>query len=147
MKINIACQSPILQKTLHLYLKEYCVSYEDCDFVIADNIDESIAKPICLVAFSESSDIRRPIYRQSLFDDLEKFHKRVSETSYNEAGKLSNILDIGELENLKKSLDFINNISSDDDEQLKNNIENLLKDYTLQIYEIIKNHPNKQPKI
>lgn len=147
MKINIACKSPILQKTLHLYLKEYCVSYEDCDFVITDNINEDITKPICLVAFSESSDIRRPIYRQSLFDDLEKFHKRVSETSYNEAGKLSNILDIGELENLKKSLDFINNISSDDDEQLKNNIENLLKDYTLQIYEIIKNHPNKQPKI
>ncbi|RAX55257.1 hypothetical protein CCY99_00730 [Helicobacter sp. 16-1353] len=143
MKINIVCESVILQKTLDSYLKDYISNYEDCDFIIADCIDESFNKPICLVTFGEDSDIRRPIHRESLFNDLEKFNKSISEIPRINVEKFNNILDMNELENLKKSLDSINNLQDDlkdntNQDALKNEIENIIRDFTDRLYNAIK---------
>lgn len=143
MKINIVCESIILQKTLDSYLKDYISNYEDCDFIIADYIDEGFNKPICLANFSDDSDIRRPLHKESLFSDLEKFNKNIAEIPRINLEKFNNILDINELENLKKSLDSINdfpNNSSDDTKQdaLKEEIEQIVKDFADKLYNAIK---------
>ena len=124
MKINISCKSPILQKTLSLYLKDYVANLHDCDFVIADEIIDNINKPIALATFREDSDIGRPIYRESLLNDLSIFYKNMPK---------QNILDINELASLRESIDSINHT-----DPLKEQIDNLFSDFANKLYEILK---------
>lgn len=141
MKINVVCESIILQKTLDSYLKDYIVNYEDCDFIISDFIDENINKPICLATFGDDSDIRRPMHRESLLNDLARFNKSISEIPRVNLEKFDNILDKNELENLKKSLDSINTLSGEtESDVLKNEIENIVRDFTDRLYNAIKNN-------
>ncbi|MDE6885531.1 MAG: hypothetical protein K2P17_00595 [Helicobacteraceae bacterium] len=136
MKINILCKSPLLQKTLDSYLKEYITNYDECDFIIFDEIDENFNKPICLINFNEDSDIRRPIYKESLLSDLEKFNKQVEEISRININKFNTILDTNELESLKKSLDSIN-IESKNKDEIRSEIENIVQDFTNRLYEVL----------
>lgn len=135
MHIHILVKSPLLNKTLHSYLKDYIVSYDECDFVIADAILEDIDKPICLISFNEDCDIRRPIYRQSLFDDLDFFSKKLDKIESKSAQLQTNILDLKELETLKDSIDLINNKKENID--VKKEIESIVQDFANKLYEVI----------
>lgn len=138
MHIHILVKSPLLNKTLHSYLKDYIVSYDECDFVIADAILEDIDKPICLISFNEDCDIRRPIYRQSLFDDLDFFYKKLNKLESTPAKLPTNILDLKELATLKDSIDLINNKKNDSN--VKKEIENIVQDFANKLYEVISNN-------
>ncbi len=139
MNINISCKSPILQKTLSLYLKDFIVDYDDCDFVISDEIDENHSKPICLVNFNEDSDITRPFYKDSLFRDLDVFNKNLSEIPHINTNQFESILDINEIELLKKSLSSINKEhNSKNPDKLKAEINAVVQDFANRLYDIIK---------
>ena len=128
MKINICCKSPILQKTLDLYLKDYISSYDNCDFVISDEISDDINKPICLATLREDSDIRRPMHRESLFRDLCVFYENLNKLPKDDTKKIDNILDVNELKNLRRSLDSINDLNSKNSsniDPLKSQIDNI----------------------
>lgn len=138
MKINIVCKSIILQKTLNCYLREYITNYQDCDFVISDTIDEIINKPICLANFEKDSDIKRPICKESLFKDLDKFSKSLSEIPRINMEKINNILDLSELENLKQSIETINlKKKFKEKNNLKDEIEDIVRDFTEKLYKTI----------
>jgi len=73
MKIALACQSILLEKSLEIFLKNYLSSYKQCDFVISDKRVE-IDKPLFFIS-TENSDLNVPFLKSSLILSLEKFHK------------------------------------------------------------------------
>ncbi|RAX57686.1 hypothetical protein CCZ01_05205 [Helicobacter monodelphidis] len=74
MKIAVMCDSPLLQKCLEYYLKDFIVSYRQCDFVIADKKVET-TKPTCLVSSTDEANIKKPFNRTDLKLGIEAFFK------------------------------------------------------------------------
>ncbi len=72
MKIALACQSILLEKSLDIFLKSYIVPYKQCDFVIGDKKIE-IDKPLFCIA-TENSDLCVPFSKSALMLKLEKFY-------------------------------------------------------------------------
>lgn len=157
MKIGILVQSPLLERTLQLYLREYLVANaDDCDFVITDKVDESQRKPICLINFSEDSDILRPIHKESLMSDLARFSTKLREMRDSLGDDMDtlgimgakNVLDFGELERLKQSVELINGlepsapknaevaVESTNEKDIKDKIENMVAEYRNRLYDL-----------
>ena len=149
MKVSILVKSPLLERTLQLYLREYLVNVDECDFVITDEVDEALNKPICLINFNEDSDILRPIYRDSLMSDLSRFNAKAREIR--KSFETSNVLDLGELSRLKQSIDLINGIETtrestakvpapvqNKDKDIKDKIDIIVQDFANKLYEAIK---------
>ncbi len=150
MKVSILVKSPLLERTLQLYLREYLVNVDECDFVITDEIDEALNKPICLINFSEDSDILRPIHKESLMSDLSRFNAKAREIR--KSFETSNVLDLGELSRLKQSIDLINGVefvpestaksptpAQNKDKDIKDKIDIIVQDFANKLYEAIRN--------
>lgn len=71
MKIALACQSVLLEKSLEIFLKNYITPYKQCDFVISDKKIE-IEKPLFYIATDES-DLNIPFSNTKLLLEIEKF--------------------------------------------------------------------------
>ena len=156
MKIGILVQSPLLERTLQLYLREYLVNLSECDFVITDKVDESQRKPICLINFSEDSDILRPIYKESLMSDLARFSTKLREMRDSLGDDMDtlgimgakNVLDFGELERLRQSIEMINGaessapknaevaVESTSEKDIKDKIESMVAEYRNRLYDL-----------
>lgn len=156
MKIGILVQSPLLEHTLQLYLREYLVNLSECDFVITDKVDESQRKPICLINFSEDSDILRPIYKESLMSDLARFSTKLREMRDSLGDDMDtlgimgakNVLDFGELERLRQSIEMINGaessapqnaevaVESTSEKDIKDKIESMVAEYRNRLYDL-----------
>ena len=156
MKIGILVQSPLLERTLQLYLREYLVNLSECDFVITDKVDESQRKPICLINFSEDSDILRPIYKESLMSDLARFSTKLREMRDSLGDDMDtlgimgakNVLDFGELERLRQSIEMINGaessapqnaevaVKSTSEKDIKDKIESMVAEYRNRLYDL-----------
>ena len=156
MKIGILVQSPLLERTLQLYLREYLVNLSECDFVITDKVDESQRKPICLINFSEDSDILRPIYKESLMSDLARFNTKLREMRDSLGDDMDtlgimgakNVLDFGELERLRQSIEMINGVESSapknaevavestSEKDIKDKIESMVAEYRNRLYDL-----------
>lgn len=152
MKIGILVQSPLLERTLQLYLREYLANTQDCDFVITDKVDESLMKPICLISFSEDSDILRPIYKESLMSDLARFNAKFREmqSALGANMKAHNVLDFSEMERLRQSLDLINGLESNSSsltehqsladevpkKDIRDKIEIMVEEYRKHLYDL-----------
>ncbi|MDE7317644.1 MAG: hypothetical protein K2N12_07950 [Helicobacter sp.] len=120
MKIAIMCDSPLLEKCLEYYLRDFIVGYRQCDFVIADkNID--IAKPLCLISLSEDAAIIKPFTRTQLFLGVQKFFKSLR---------------------IKPSLREID--ESHPDYPLKKKIEDLVAQFTDELYWAVSDHYEKR---
>lgn len=154
LKIGILVESPLLERTLQLYLREYLVNVDECDFVITDEVDETQRKPICLINFSEDSDILRPIYKESLMSDLARFSTKLREMRDSLGDDMDtlgimgakNVLDFGELERLKQSIELINGVDSErtqtahtKERNIKDKIDIIVQDFADKLYEAIKN--------
>lgn len=146
MRIGLSIKSPILEKTLAFYLRKNLAPLEDCDVVISDSLDEREENNVCLIDFSAQSDILRPFCAESLKRDLEKFYAKFSALSRAKsafsAEKLNNILDLGELESLKKSIDLINETpetpqNSDLHEEIDALAQELIDEFKQKLYAII----------
>lgn len=151
MKIGILVQSPLLERTLQLYLREYLVNLSECDFVITDKVDESQRKPICLINFSEDSDILRPIYKESLMSDLARFNAKFREMQSALGVNMGtqNVLDVSEMARLRQSLDLINGLESNDSssehqsltdeapkKDIRDKIEMMVEEYRKHLYDL-----------
>lgn len=156
LKIGILVQSPLLERTLQLYLHEYLANLNECDFVITDKVDETQRKPICLINFSEDSDILRPIYKKSLMSDLARFNTKLREMRDSLGDNIDmlgimgtkNVLDFGELERLKQSVELINGLESNapknaevtiestNGKDIKDKIENMVMEYRNRLYDL-----------
>ncbi len=75
MKIALACQSVLLEKSLEIFLKKYITPYKQCDFVISDKKIE-IEKPLFYISHRDS-DLDIPFSSSSLFLKIEKFYRTI----------------------------------------------------------------------
>lgn len=72
MKIALACQSVLLEKSLEIFLKSYITPYKQCDFVISDAKIE-IDKPLFYIG-TENSDLIMPFSRSALMLKIDDFY-------------------------------------------------------------------------
>lgn len=72
MKIAIICDSPLLEKSMKNFLREYVAPLGSCDFVISDKKRE-LHKPIFYISNNDDGHLKKPFSRATLMLKLEKF--------------------------------------------------------------------------
>ena len=74
LKIAVECRSPLLQKSLELFLDHYLCSLKQCDIVIRDV--KCLNDDRCFyVSSDKNSDLIKPFSKSQLILALEKRHK------------------------------------------------------------------------
>ncbi|MFT5662232.1 MAG: hypothetical protein ACI9TV_002882 [Sulfurimonas sp.] len=77
MKIFIECKSPLLQKSLELFLEKYLCSSKQSDIIIRD--EECVGDERCfLISSSEKADLRKPFSKSQLILALENREQSTS---------------------------------------------------------------------
>jgi hypothetical protein len=85
MKVAVECQSPLLQKSLEVFLVKYLSSTKKSDIIIRD--EECLNESRCFyIASNEKADLLKPFSKSQLILALEKkyneLHPKVQEKSF-----------------------------------------------------------------
>ena len=76
MKVAVACQSPLLQKSLEIFLNKYLSSSKRSDIIIRD--EECLQEKKCFyIASNEKADLLKPFSKSQLILALEKRYKEL----------------------------------------------------------------------
>jgi len=76
MRIAVQCKSPLLQKSLELFLAKYLSSAKQCDLIIRD--EECLNDTRCFYISSEKgADLLKPFSRSQLVLALEQKYKEL----------------------------------------------------------------------
>ncbi len=75
MKVALVCESPLLQKSLELYLKAHISSYEACDFVISDRAVKS-KKPVLFIGKRKDASLQVPFSKEQVLSLTQQFYLR-----------------------------------------------------------------------
>ncbi|MBN2815513.1 MAG: hypothetical protein JXQ67_02435 [Campylobacterales bacterium] len=76
MKIAVECQSPLLQKSLEIFLSKYLSSAKKCDLLIRDT--KCLEDKRCFyIASNEGADLLKPFSKSQLILALEKRYKEL----------------------------------------------------------------------
>jgi len=124
MRIAVECQSPLLQKSLELFLSNYLSSSKRCDIVIRD--EECLEDQRCFyIASDAKADLMKPFSKSQLILALEK---RYAELYPKES------------ENEKVSLqqEYLDEDESMDFSILQKRIEQLTQEYQTNILRAVK---------
>jgi len=79
MKIAVECQSPLLQKSLELFLSKYLSSSKKSDIVIRD--EKCLNDRRCFfISSSEHADLKKPFSKSQLILALQKKYKELYKT-------------------------------------------------------------------
>ncbi len=70
MKVAIQCDSPLLQRSLELFLDGYLSSLRQCDILIRDKNIRDDQYPTFVVGVEESSDLIKPFSKAQLLHAL-----------------------------------------------------------------------------
>ena len=71
MRVAVACQSPLLQKSLELFLAKYLTASKKCDIIIQD--EECLGDERCFyIGSDEKADLKKPFSKSQLILALEK---------------------------------------------------------------------------
>ncbi|MDB2562522.1 hypothetical protein N9X61_02845 [Sulfurimonas sp.] len=77
MKVSVECKSPLLQKSLELFLAKYLCSSKHCDIVIRD--EECIGDDRCFFISSlPNSDLAKPFSKSQLILALENRYQSIA---------------------------------------------------------------------
>jgi len=77
MRVSIECQSPLLQKSLELFLVDYLCSTKQCDIVVRDR--ECVNDARCFyISTNEKADLIKPFSKSQLILALEEKHSKQS---------------------------------------------------------------------
>lgn len=104
MKIAAQCSSPLLQKSLELFLDKYLSTYSKCDIVVRD--EPCLEDERCFyISSDEKADLKKPFSKAQLILALEKRYlelnpKEISVSSQ----KVDEVMDFDILENRINSL-------------------------------------------
>lgn len=77
MKIAVECKSPLLQKSLELFLSSHLSSLKQCDIVVRDFKTLNDERTFYISKDSDS-DLVKPFSKSALILALEKRHKGIS---------------------------------------------------------------------
>ena len=77
MKIAVECKSPLLQKSLEIFLSSYLTSLKQCDFVVRDfkAIDD---ERTFYIGKDSDSDLIKPFSKSALILALENRYENLS---------------------------------------------------------------------
>ncbi len=82
MKIAVECQSPLLQKSLELFLAKYLSSSKKSDIIIRD--EECLNESRCFyISTKEGADLLKPFSKSQLILALEKKYNELYPESTN----------------------------------------------------------------
>jgi hypothetical protein len=109
VKISLACQSVLLEKSLKLFLKNYIYPYKQCDFVIADRKIE-IDKPLFYISYDDSN-LNIPFSKSSLILSIENFYNTIFKKDLIVEEKVVKEVNIDKIE--KKITELTNNFRDD----------------------------------
>lgn len=77
MKVAIQCDSPLLQRSLELFLDGYLSSLRQCDILIRDKNIRDDQYPTFVIGVGESSDLIKPFSKAQLLHALnQKFESQ-----------------------------------------------------------------------
>lgn len=72
MKVAIECQSPLLQKSLELFLSAYLASKKQCDIIVRDEPCVGEDERCFYIAANDEADLKKPFSKAQLILALEK---------------------------------------------------------------------------
>jgi len=122
MKIAVACHSPLLQKSLEIFLSRYLSSPKKSDIVIRD--EECLGDARCFyIASNEKADLMKPFSKAQLILALEKKYNELYPQS------VTNISNAAASVSAEEALDF---------KILEKRIEYLTKEYQENILRAVK---------
>ncbi|MEA1982547.1 MAG: hypothetical protein U9N39_03290 [Campylobacterota bacterium] len=107
MKIAIECQSPLLQKSLELFLEKYLTSSKKCDIVVRDQ--ECLNDERCFyIANNDKADLLKPFSKSQLILALEARYNElnIDEEVVEENESQTEVMDF---EILEKRIAFLTN--------------------------------------
>ncbi len=84
MKVALVCDSPLLKKSLQLYLKESVSSYEECDFVISDRVVKS-KKPVLHIGKEKDATLQVPFSKEEVLSKTQLFYQKHLAENENES--------------------------------------------------------------
>ncbi|MFY9142091.1 hypothetical protein [Sulfuricurvum sp.] len=70
MKVAIQCDSPLLQRSLELFLEGHLSSIRQCDILIRDKDIRDEVHPTFVIGVNESSDLIKPFSKAQLLHTL-----------------------------------------------------------------------------
>ncbi len=73
MKVAIQCVSPLLQRSLELFLKDRLSSLKQCDVVIRDRFGADVGHPQFVIAQTPEAQLGKPFSKSQLLLALEQF--------------------------------------------------------------------------
>ena len=77
MRVAVECKSPLLQKSLEIFLSRYLSSAKQCDIVVRD--DECLNDERCFYISSDpKSDLRKPFSKSQLILSLENRYESMN---------------------------------------------------------------------
>ena len=106
MKVAVECQSPLLQKSLELFLVKYLSSLKQCDIVVRDI--ECLNDERCFfISNKPNADLIKPFSKAQLILALEKRYEELQEDKPEEV--LEEIVDNEpmDFEILEKRIEFL----------------------------------------
>jgi hypothetical protein len=115
MKIAIECQSPLLQKSLEIFLAQYVTSQKSCDIVVRDTpcVDD---ERCFYISTDKDADLIKPFSKSQLILALQKRYKEthieeeVSEIVVSEEERdisVEEVINIPNFEILEKRIELL----------------------------------------
>ena len=81
MKIAVECKSPLLQKSLELFLQKYLCSVKNCDIVVCDEKKSNESRSF-YISRDKEADLTKPFSKSQLILALEKRFKSLQSISH-----------------------------------------------------------------
>ena len=105
MRVAVECKSPLLQKSLEIFLSRYLSSSKQCDILVRD--EESLNDERCFyISSTPESDLKKPFSKSQLILSLENRYQSI----YKNKPKEFEISEVDEPLNfdiLEKRIDFL----------------------------------------
>ncbi|WP_455756710.1 hypothetical protein [Sulfurimonas sp.] len=84
MRVAVECKSPLLQKSLEIFLSKYLSSSKQCDIVVRD--EECLNDERCFyISSNPESDLRKPFSKSQLILSLENRYQTINKDKPQEA--------------------------------------------------------------
>ena len=106
MKVAVECQSPLLQKSLELFLAKYLSSLKQCDIVVRDI--ECLNDERCFfISNKPNADLIKPFSKAQLILALEKRYEELQEDKPEEVLEETVDNEPMDFEILEKRIEFL----------------------------------------
>jgi hypothetical protein len=78
MKVAVVCESPLLQRSLELFLDKHLSSLKQCDIVLRDK--KVMDSHHCLfISDGADADLKKPFSKTQLFLSLDNFYQKIED--------------------------------------------------------------------